>query len=207
MKKSYYLLITYLLINCILSLTSLHASSTIVEIESEKLKSTINETLDVMYSNDFNTKTSIKKEETIKNILINNYDLQIIIRRVMGRNWKKLNPKEQKKVSQLIIQLSIKNFIRGLEGKSRPLIKYGKTIQSTPKRVEIPITVIFNKNKIYNIEYRLGYLRTGWQIFDIIAEEISIVSNYRQQINDHFRKKNGTELIEKLNELLNKNNK
>jgi phospholipid transport system substrate-binding protein len=160
-----------------------------------------------MYSDNFNTKNSIKKEETIKNILTNNYELQVIIRRVMGRNWKKLNPKEQKKVSQLIIQLSIKNFIRGLEGKSRPLIKYGKTIQSTPKRIEIPITVIFNKNKIYNIEYRLGYLKTGWQIFDIIAEEISIVSNYRQQINDHFRKKNGTELIEKLNELLNKNNK
>jgi phospholipid transport system substrate-binding protein len=45
-------------------------------------------------------------------------------------------------------------------------------------------------------------LKTGWQIYDIVAEDISIVSNYRQQFDDHFRKGNGAQLIEKLEKLL-----
>jgi ABC-type transporter MlaC component len=35
-----------------------------------------------------------------------------------------------------------------------------------------------------------------------VAEDISIVSNYRQQFDDHFRKGNGAQLIEKLEKLL-----
>ena len=50
--------------------------------------------------------------------------------------------------------------------------------------------------------YRFGRLKTGWQIYDIVAEDISIVSNYRQQFDDHFRKQNGAQLIEKLEKLL-----
>jgi len=45
-------------------------------------------------------------------------------------------------------------------------------------------------------------LKTGWEIYDIVAEDISIVSNYRQQLDDHFRKENGARLIEKLEKLL-----
>ena len=51
--------------------------------------------------------------------------------------------------------------------------------------------------------YRLGRLQSGWQIYDIVGEDISMVSNYRQQFDDHFRKGNGQQLIEKLEDLLN----
>jgi phospholipid transport system substrate-binding protein len=47
-------------------------------------------------------------------------------------------------------------------------------------------------------------LKTGWQIYDIVAEDISMVSNYRQQFDDHFREENGARLIEKLEKLLKK---
>ena len=29
---------------------------------------------------------------------------------------------------------------------------------------------------------------SGWQIYDIVAENVSMSSNYRGQIDDHFRK-------------------
>jgi ABC-type transporter MlaC component len=55
---------------------------------------------------------------------------------------------------------------------------------------------------VFNIVYRFGRLKTGWQLYDILAEDISVVSNYRQQIDDHFHNGNGAELIEKLRKML-----
>jgi phospholipid transport system substrate-binding protein len=45
-------------------------------------------------------------------------------------------------------------------------------------------------------------MQSGWEIYDIVAEDISVVSNYRQQFDDHFRQGNGAELIKKLKDLL-----
>ncbi len=51
-----------------------------------------------------------------------------------------------------------------------------------------------------------GYASQEAMLDDILAEEVSVVSNYRQQFDDHFRKGTGAELIEKLEELLEKDN-
>ncbi|MEZ7843721.1 MAG: ABC transporter substrate-binding protein, partial [Opitutales bacterium] len=75
-------------------------------------------------------------------------------------------------------------------------------IEVTSKRIEVPVVISFPSGKTFNVLYRLGLLKTGWQIYDIVAEDISIVSNYRQQFDDHFRKGNGAQLIEKLEKLL-----
>ena len=67
--------------------------------------------------------------------------------------------------------------------------------------MEIPSTIKLGET-VYSVLYRLGRMRSGWQIYDIVAEDISVVSNYRQQIDDHFRKGNGRELIEILTKRL-----
>jgi phospholipid transport system substrate-binding protein len=131
------------------------------------------------------------------------YDLNVLIRRAMGRNWKLLEVDEQGRVTDLIMQLIVKTYVEGLDGKTRPEISYGEVVQVTDKRLEVPSTIVLEE-KTFNVLYRLGRLKSGWQIYDIVAEDISVVSNYRQQFDDHFRKGNGAQLIEKLEELLNK---
>ena len=57
-------------------------------------------------------------------------------------------------------------------------------------------------NQKFYVLYRLGLTRTGWQIYDIVVEGISIVSNYRQQFADHFRRGTPEELIKKLENMV-----
>ena len=52
-------------------------------------------------------------------------------------------------------------------------------------------------NKI-NLSYRLARLESGWQVYDLLVEGVSIVSNYRKQFDSHFLKKGGDELIDQL---------
>ena len=130
----------------------------------------------------------------------------VIIRRTMGRNWKLLSPLEQSEVKELITRLITKGFVEGLQGLERPNVEYGEQVMITEKRFEIPSVITFPDGKVFNVVYRFGRLKTGWQIYDIVAEDVSVVSNYRQQFDDHFRKGTGAELIDKLKKLLEEGN-
>jgi phospholipid transport system substrate-binding protein len=170
--------------------------------ETAKLATTMEATLDIMYLDAYKDYTSAQRQDAVRAIVEDQYDLEVLIRRAMARNWSLLTADEQMQVRNLIDQLIVKSFVEGMAGKDRPILDCGAVIEVTSKRIEVPVVIIFPSGKTFNILYRLGLLKTGWQIYDIVAEDISIVSNYRQQFDDHFRKGNGAQLIEKLEKLL-----
>ena len=50
----------------------------------------------------------------------------------------------------------------------------------SPKRSEIA-TVVKLDNQPINMNYRFGKMVSGWQIYDIIIENIGLVATYRKQ--------------------------
>lgn len=168
-----------------------------------KLKATITKALDVFYGGDAEASSPEEKREQIRSILSESYDLSVIVRRAMGRNWNQLSESQQQEVLDLFEQLVVKVTYEGLTGTAEPQVSYGALVTVTDKRVEVPSSVTAD-GKTYNLVYRLGLLQSGWQIYDIVAEDISLVSNYRQQFDDHFRRSDGAALVAKLKELLNK---
>jgi phospholipid transport system substrate-binding protein len=166
------------------------------EVPADKLRDTVNATLDVLYPD-----SEVDKQAKVRELIEQRYDMSVIIRRAIGRNWTLMNDDEQERVVDLVKRLIIKSYVDGLQGKARPDVTFELTVQVTDKRLEISSTVLLD-GKAVHVLYRLGRLPNGWQIYDIVAEDISVVSNYRQQFDDHFRKGTGAELIEKLEELL-----
>lgn len=170
------------------------------EAQRQRLQGTIDATIDVLYGA---ANISLdEKQGKVREILEKNYDLDVMIRRAIGRNWRLMSESEQVRVLELVRQLVLKAYIKALEGKDRPVVNLGEEILISDKRMEIESTVLLGGQNFY-ILYRLGRMRSGWQIYDIVAESsISVVSNYRQQFDDHFRKGSGAELITRLEELL-----
>jgi phospholipid transport system substrate-binding protein len=172
--------------------------------QREKLQSTIDAALDVIYSDCCSELTVEDKQAIVRERIEANYDLDVIIRRAIGRNWQLMKTSEQETVLELVKKLVLKAYVDGLEGNSRPEVTLGDVTTISDTRIEI-ISTINLDGKTYFVLYRLGRMASGWQIYDIVAENISVVSNYRQQIDDHFRKGNAAELIARLEELLQKN--
>ena len=184
----------------------LGASAYSQEGEVAKLEAATKDALDVLYGVKYSDYTKEEKATAVRSILERDYDLMIMIRRTLGRNWDPLSPAEQVQIKELVTQLVVRAFVDGVQGVERPSIEYGELVMITDKRFEIPSVVTFPSGKVINVVYRFGRLKTGWQIYDIVVEGVSVVSNYRQQIDDHFRKGNGAELIDKLKKLLEEGN-
>lgn len=171
------------------------------EAQRKQLQETIDSALDVIYSDCCQELSVDAKQAKVRERIEANYDLDVIIRRAIGRNWERMNEAEQGQVLELVKQLVLKAYVKGLDGKARPKVTLGKVTTISDKRMEIQSTVVLDQ-KTYYVLYRLGRMPSGWQIYDIVAENISVVSNYRQQIDDHFRKGDGAGLISRLKELL-----
>ncbi len=188
---------------CLISFISFIAASSLAAASSEvsRLKGVIDAAIEAVHGECCAGLSDAEKQAKVLEALESEYDLNVIIRRTIGRNWGRMSAQEQAQVLNLVKQLLVKAYVKGMEGKRPPEVTFGELIAITDKRIEIPSTVKFDKQTI-NVLYRLGRMPSGWQIYDIVAEDISIVGNFRQQIDDHFRRGDGQGLIDRLNELL-----
>jgi phospholipid transport system substrate-binding protein len=166
---------------------------------SIQIKETSEGVLEILYSDSQNI------EQEILAYLSKDYNLDIIIRRTLGRNWKKIDPAHQNKILGLIKRLVLRAYIDGMNGKNKPDIKYSNTLYLSNKRAEVPTLVNFSGNSI-TLTYRVGLVSDHWEIFDIVVENISIVLTYRNQFDAFFANNNSEALIEKLETLLTNEN-
>lgn len=171
------------------------------EAQKEKLQGMIDAALDVIYSDTNTTLSANEKQAQVREKLESSYDLDVMIRYAIGKNWRRMNEQEQLEVLELVKQLVIKAYVMGLDGKDRPSITLGELTEIGKARIEIESTMVLD-TKTYYILYRLRQMKSGWQIYDIVAENVSVSSNYRGQIDDHFRKGSGADLITRLKDLL-----
>lgn len=160
-----------------------------------QIKKTSESVLEILYSDSQNS------EKEILSCLSKNYNLDIIIRRTLGRNWKKIDPAHQKQVVGLIKRIVLRAYIDGMHGKIRPNIKYSETRYLSKKRAEVS-TLVYFSDKPIALTYRLGLVADQWEIFDIVVENISIVLTYRSQFDAFFYNNTSEALIEKLESLL-----
>ena len=177
------------------------SSASAQDAEKDKLQGMIDATLDVIYSQTHASLSANEKQAEVREKLESSYDLDVMIRYAIGKNWRRMNTIEQLEVVELVKKLVLKAYVIGLEGKDRPSVTLAELTKIGKARIEIESTMVLD-DKTYCILYRLRQMESGWQIYDIVAENVSVSSNYRGQIDDHFRKGSAADLIARLKGLL-----
>ena len=96
------------------------------ELQKEKLQGMIDTTLDVIYSQTHASLSANEKQLKVRQKLESSYDLDVMIRYAIGKNWRRMNKTEQFQVLELVKQLVLKAYVIGLEGKDRPTVTFGE---------------------------------------------------------------------------------
>ena len=124
-----------------------------------------------------------------------------LVQRSFGKNWGKLTQAQQNDVIDMLGRIIIRTYAAQLSTAKRPVIKVVSSKQIAPERREIA-TVASIDDKAVNIVYRLAPIDGRWKVYDVLAENVSVVSNYRQQFDAHFEKKSAEALLDSLREKL-----
>lgn len=165
------------------------------------LEQTISEVLDMLHQSDEVMPQSEKRDKILK-LLQERFSFDIIIRRALGRNWNLLSEPQQTRITELISDLLIRAYTRELENGPKPDIEIVRTEQLDQHKIEI-VTSVRYKSNFVSVSYRLANIKNrGWQVYDVLIEGVSMVSNYRKQFDEHFQTKSAEDLLKLLEEKL-----
>lgn len=127
------------------------------------------------------------------------FAIDAIVQRAFGRNWSKFTIAQQKEVIDLLGRLIIRTYAAQIGSGDRPQISIASSKLISPGRREVTSTAT-SGGKTVVIVYRFATIDGRWKVYDVIAENVSVVSNYRQQFDVHFEKKNAEDLLKTLRE-------
>ncbi len=125
------------------------------------------------------------------------FAIDAIVRRAFGSNWAKLNAAQQAQATDLLGRLIIRTYATDLSTGSRPTIAVTSSKLIAPERWEVASTAS-QDGKTVNVVYRLAPINGKWMVYDVLAENVSVVGNYRQQFDAHFQRGTADQLLDLL---------
>jgi phospholipid transport system substrate-binding protein len=125
-------------------------------------------------------------DNKIKEILVPVFDFDELSRSCLGANWNKGTPAQQQEFIKLFSELLSRTYLQ----KIRKNIETSEVTYLDPTLKEDRVTVktvIDNGGEIFHIDYRL--LKTEkWKVYDIMVENVGLVTNYRSEFSSVVRK-------------------
>lgn len=159
------------------------------------LVSTINGVIDLTLGQ--STETILQRLPEIRTKMNESFAIEVIVQRAFGRNWSKLSAAQQTEVIDLLGKIVIRTYATQLSTGERPKINITASRDIGGDRREI-VSTASRGSDVVNVIYRLGKINGSWKVYDVLAEGVSVVGNYRQQFDAHFEKKSADELLSTL---------
>jgi phospholipid transport system substrate-binding protein len=166
----------------------------------EQTRDSVNKVLSILKNKDLKKAGASKeRRQLIRKEVSARFDFEEMAKRAMGMYWQQRNAAEKKEFVSLFTDLLEKTYIGKIEGYQDEKVIFDdqsldgdyavvKTRIVTSKGVEIPFV------------YKLIKKDTQWVVYDVVVEEVSLISNYRKQFYQVIRDKSYAELLRRMKE-------
>lgn len=131
--------------------------------------------------------------------ILPNFDFERVCRMVLGKNWRSASVDQQAAFKKEFRSLLLRTYASAL-GKYRDQV-----IEYKPLRMEAGATNVTVKTQILQsggqpiaVDYSLVKTTESWKVYDIVIENVSLVTNYRSQFSNEIRQNGLDSLIKKL---------
>lgn len=176
------------------------AASVSAGVPTEQIRSTVDRAILVL--KDPRLKPAAKTKERrdqLKQILLARFDFTEMAKRALGANWRRLTPKEQEEFVQLFTELLERAYADIIESYAEDKIIYvGERLDGG--YADVASKVLASNGAEYSLNYKAHLVNSEWRVYDVIAENISVVNNFRSQFNRVITKSSYEELVRRLRE-------
>lgn len=131
-------------------------------------------------------------ERRIEPVLRKHISFEVMTRRAVGPGWRQFSDAQQKQAVAQFSKLIIRSYSNKFTIGEHPEIKYHAATAPAAGRVDVSTTTIYHGNR-YAVIYRMEEAE-GWRTTDVVIEGVSMVANYRSQLDPVF-KKGGAEAV------------
>jgi len=119
--------------------------------------------------------------------------------RSLGAYWVKASPDEQKEFVTLFSDLLARTYLKRIKrnAEDSQITQMNENIEGEKATVR---SIVVSAGEEVKVDYRLIQEKNGWRIYDVIIENVGLVSNYRNEFPAIVRKDGFPGLIARLRE-------
>ena len=167
-------------------------------VATEQIKGTVDKAVSVLKDPRLKPAAKMKeRRDQLRQILFARFDFTEMAKRALGSNWRRRSPQEQEEFVQLFTDILEHAYAGIIESYSDEKIIY------LNERVEGPFAdvaskILTNNGVEYSIQYKAHLVSNEWKVYDVVAENISLVNNYRSQFNRVISNTSYEELLRRL---------
>jgi len=138
-----------------------------------------------------------ERRDQLKQILFARFDFTEMAKRALGSNWRRRTPQEQEEFVRLFTEILERAYADIIESYTDEKIIY------LNERIEggfadVGSKILTSRGEEYSVSYKAHLVSNEWKVYDVIAENISLVNNYRSQFNRVIANSSYEELLRRL---------
>lgn len=166
----------------------------------EEIKSTVDKALAVLKDPQLKDPAQSKERRRhLRQILFARFDFTEMAKRALGSNWRRRTPQEQEEFVRLFTDVLERAYAEIIESYTDEKIIYtNERVDGTYADVGSKIRT--SRGEEYIINYKAHLIGSEWKVYDVVAENISLVNNYRSQFNRVIANSSYQELLRRLRE-------
>ena len=150
---------------------------------TEQLRGGVDRIIDLLNNDALKKK---EREDKIASIVRARFDFPTMSQWILGVNWRKASPDEQKRFIDLFTRLLEHTYMSKIESYTgeygRENVRYAQERQEKDKA--LVNTFIVTKSAEIPVNYKLILNNGQWRVYDVVIEEVSLVRNYRSTYSE-----------------------
>lgn len=165
---------------------------------TEQIKATVDKALVVLRDAKLKPAAKLKeRRDELRKILFARFDFTEMAKRSLGANWRRRTPQEQEEFVRLFSDVLERAYADIIESYSGEKIVYLNE-RVDADYADVNSKIVTGKGQEYSINYKAHFVGNEWKVYDVVAENISLVNNYRSQFTRVISKDSYEELVRRL---------
>jgi phospholipid transport system substrate-binding protein len=164
-----------------LSVLGPHAALAVTESEASAravVEQTVDEVLAILSNDSVPTSERLR---SIEEVVYGRFDLQVMSRMVLARNWKTFSKEQQTEYVAEFKKYLSNNYGSRIERYDQQKVDYLGARDEPRGDVVVRTKIIGGEFEGSQVDYRLRKQSEKWLVIDVVIEGISMVSNFRDQ--------------------------
>ncbi len=167
-------------------------------VPTDQIKGTVDKAVLVLKDPSLKPAAKTKeRREQLRQILFARFDFTEMAKRALGANWRRRTPQEQDEFVRLFTDILERAYADIIESYTDEKIVY------LNERVDggfadVGSKILTSRGEEYSVNYKAHLVSNEWKVYDVIAENISLVNNFRSQFNRVIANSSYEELLRRL---------
>lgn len=155
------------------------------------VENTVNGIIKVLEARKDMTILTEEDRENIRKVVAGRFDYREMSKRSLAQTWQDISENQKVSFTELFRKLLERSYGNRLASFRDQKVTFDDA-QFKRDKARV-ITNVIDADKTTPVEYRLHQTATGWQVYDIKIEGVSLVSNFRNDFNEGIKQNGGFE--------------